>query len=137
MSSVYQTIPTMIGKVLSSVTLSTDKEVITFTYQDGTKTRLGVEGDCCSESWIEHLEMPNDLNGATILEHRSADEVDATDDDSLNPKNESYHGRVHDCLKVYSDTFVTNRGDITLEYRNSSNGYYGGNLYVIDGEDDG
>lgn len=31
-----------------------------------------------------------------------------------------------DYIKVYRTTIVTDRGFIDIEYRNSSNGYYGG-----------
>jgi hypothetical protein len=34
----------------------------------------------------------------------------------------------HECLTVYQTHFRTERGDVTLEFRNSSNGYYGGYL---------
>jgi hypothetical protein len=31
-----------------------------------------------------------------------------------------------DCIRVYQTSFATPKGEIVVEYRNSSNGYYGG-----------
>ncbi len=123
----------MIGRTLASVALSSNKAQIVITFTDGARQTFGVEGDCCSSSWIEHLEAPNDVNGATVLAIEDGGSVDATNDDKLNPKRPPmYDGddnnREHECLLVYSTTFRTTRGDIVLEYRNSSNGYYGGSL---------
>lgn len=125
----YPSFDDMLNRRLASVTLSEDKERITFAFEDGGERAFGVEGDCCSSSWIEHLEMPPDLAGATLLSVEDGGGVDKTDDDALNPKGE--YGREHECLQVYQTTFRTNRGDVTLEYRNSSNGYYGGYLVEV------
>lgn len=123
----------MLGKPLRLIHLSVDKQTITFEFQDGSMQAFQAEGDCCSQSWIEHLTMPDDYIGAKITNVTQADYVDATDDDQLNPKRaEPYYegdeSREHECLKVYETRFHTNRGEIVLEYRNSSNGYYGGYL---------
>lgn len=132
MWGVKQAIEKMIGKKLKSVELSKNKEKVVFKFQDGHKQVFGVEGDCCSHSWIEHLETLSDLCGATLLSVNEAS-IDRTDDDDYNPieyKSEEYVAREHECLNVYSTHFVTDRGEIVLEYRNSSNGYYGG--YLVD-----
>lgn len=103
------------GKPLRAVTLNEEKDRITFSFQDGTEAVLGVEGDCCSRSWIEHLTVPDDIVGQELIEvldeHISREE---------NPED--------DCLQVYQTKMRTAKGDIILEYRNASNGYYGGSL---------
>ncbi len=33
-----------------------------------------------------------------------------------------------ECLQIYKTTLKTDKGDCDVEYRNSSNGYYGGSL---------
>jgi hypothetical protein len=124
-----------VGKKIESIVLNEGESVITFTFEGGLKRRLGVEGDCCSQSWIEHLEMPNDVKGATIL---SVDEPEMPswdnhkcvgEDYSLSDEENKAQGRCgHDVLAVYHTRFRTDRGDIVLEYRNDSNGYYGGSL---------
>lgn len=120
----------MVGRKIESVTLDKSKDVVTFKFQDGHIRRFGVEGDCCSHSWIEHLERPMGLEGATLTGHDHGGTVDATEDDAENPQREDGGYREHECLQVYQDIFHMDRGDICLEYRNSSNGYYGGCLTV-------
>ncbi len=128
-----EAIAAMTGKEIASVALANNKERLEFRFADGTGRAFTVSGDCCSSSWIEHLEMPPDVVGATLLAVEDGGSVDATDNDTLNPvRPPAWDGdnnnREHECLQVYSTTFKTTRGDIVLEFRNSSNGYYGGSL---------
>lgn len=118
----------MLNKPLKAVELDKAKDEITFLFQDETSRRFGVEGDCCSMSWIEHITMPEDIRGAIIT---GVDEkYDATPWDGHVCDDEVNYRRAcgHDYLQVYSTSFHTPIGDITLEYRNDSNGYYGGSL---------
>lgn len=117
------------GRKLASVDLNKAKDEVTFTFQDGVTVVYGVEGDCCSHSWVEYVVVFGDVVGAEIVEV-SESSMDVSDDDSKNPITDASHGgREHECLQVYSTVFKTDRAcAITLEYRNSSNGYYGGNL---------
>lgn len=117
----------MKGKTLGSVELAKDKSSITFQMTDGSTYSFGVEGDCCSHSWIEHLEKPGDVAGAVFLELKE-DSMDVTDDDIENPMGKDY--RAHESLMKYQSHFHTTKGVITLDYRNSSNGYYGGYLVM-------
>lgn len=122
-----------VGKVIDRIR-QRDKEHIDFWFVDGSTRRLYTDGDCCSVSWIEHLTMPDDIVGATI---QSVDEptMPPHDDhkcivrDWSKPYDENDESTCgHDSLAVYHTRFRTDRGDIVLEYRNDSNGYYGGNL---------
>lgn len=110
----------MINRKLRSVALSADQEQITFEFQDGGTRAFGVEGDCCSHSWIEHLEMPGDIDGATLLS--------VEDSAPITQDHDAHDGENPECINVYNTAFRTDRGDIVLEFRNSSNGYYGGYL---------
>jgi hypothetical protein len=111
----------MLNRKLASVVLDKSRDVITFSFQDGFERRFSVEGDCCSHSWIEHLEMPGDIVGATLL---SVDDSGPVVQDHDEHDEEQGGG----CISVYNTSFKTDRGEIILEYRNSSNGYYGGYL---------
>jgi hypothetical protein len=111
---------------LYSVTLNDAKDEVTFTFQDGGTIRYGVEGDCCSTSWIEHLEVPNEVNYRTLVsvEDSQMDTPDGVDMTGF------------DCLQCYRTTFRLDNGEaITLEYRNDSNGYYGGYLVRLGSTD--
>lgn len=101
--------------MLSSIELDPSRERITFHFLGGAKCSFRVESDCCSSSWIEHLELPDDIRGAYVMDVVDSDGVIVDHPD-------------HECLKVYNTRFRTTMGDIVLEFRNSSNGYYGGSL---------
>lgn len=107
-------------KPIKLVSLNEDKTIFTITFNDDSTAQWKVEGDCCSQSWIEHLELPNDYIGEKII---------AVFDDVMDRKDDDEN---YECLQVYKTTFRTHKGDITLEYRNSSNGYYGGYLVRVD-----
>ena len=113
----------MIGKSIESVVLNKEKDAITFLFKDGSNIILVTEADCCSSSWIEHLEMPDQIAGAVITEVLEDDNIPAHDNHKCGEKTCE-----HDCLMVYHTIFRTTNGDIVIEYRNDSNGYYGGNL---------
>ncbi len=98
--------------------LSQDGETFTLTFFGGESMRFEAFGDCCSESWIEHLEAPKDLEGALLTGY---EEIPMSDE-WLN--DDEYQ-------QVYESRFLTDRGPIVLEFRNNSNGYYGGSLELV------
>ena len=102
----------MIGRTLRAVKLSDDKSRITFEFAEGPWRALGVEGDCCSTYWVEHLTVPDDLDGAKLLAIEDSGSEDVTDDREKNPIS-SYGSPEHECLQVYQTLFrCTDRGDI-------------------------
>src|SRR3990167_6456995 len=127
------------GAVVQGVAVSGDKTWLTISFYGDDPLVLEAVGDCCSSSWIEHLEMPADIDGATFYgEHKESDEVSAWDNHECRKceHQEMWEegdsgckgGCGHDSLQVYNTRFPTSRGDIVVEYRNDSNGYYGGSL---------
>lgn len=118
---------------LKAVILADDSSRITFVLENGAEIAYGVEGDCCSHSWIEHLDVPPYVIGETLTGVEDGggvpwdghECVDRKYDDDYNVITE---GCGHDSLQVYNTRFRTPKGDIVLEYRNDSNGYYGGYL---------
>ena len=130
--SIEESIKQMVGRKLKSVELEEDKEKITFYFEDGTKKSFRAGGDCCSSSWIEHLTLPDKVEGATILSAREAG-MEPWDGHKCEETKRPYGVERrcgHDSLKVYHTIFQTDQGEIVLEYRNDSNGYYGG--YLVD-----
>lgn len=113
----------IINKKIETVSLSKDKEKISFIFKDKTSKLYHVEGDCCSNSWIEHLEVPNNIKDAVIID---------VQENSLGTIPANYEFNEYNVIKKYSTIFKTSKGDIVLEYRNSSNGYYGG--YLVDSD---
>lgn len=102
-----------------------DGRNVTFWFEDGKGVRYTVEGDCCSSSWIEHITIPSGIKGKVITEVKDAPMNFAgyPVDDGVSESDE--YGEY---IQVYHNAFVTDAGEIILEYRNSSNGYYGGYL---------
>lgn len=117
----------IIGKKVVKISVSRPDDHFTLLFSDGTDKTYSVAGDCCSASWIEHFTVPDDLfpSGLTIL---SVEEADGVPFDGHKCSKESCR---HDSLAVYNTRFHTDRGDIVLEYRNDSNGYYGGYLTEV------
>jgi hypothetical protein len=112
----------LVGKAIQAAVLGIDPRHadagegtrLTFTTAEGDYV-YDAFGDCCSESWIESTDPLEELAGATILriEEAETQRVDGTRDE------------VDDIDFV---TFVTTKGYWHLEFRNSSNGYYGGQM---------
>lgn len=118
----------MVDRPLKSVALDKAKDSIRFGFADGSTVVFSVEGGCCSHSWIEHLSLPSPVGGAVIA---SWDEPEMPTHDGHvceEPPEGSYTRPScdHDSLAVYHTRFRTQHGDIVMEYRNDSNGYYGG-----------
>lgn len=111
------------GRYIVSIYRSGD-EMLIFQTDKGLISFL-VEGDCCSRSWIEHFEGVEALLGKTVI---------STEDIMINnvfPRNEydetiDEHGNAHEYLQSYGVKLTTTAGRAQIEYRNSSNGYYGG-----------
>lgn len=87
-------------------------------------------GDCCSHTWIENLEKPPGLKGSELLaiEYRKLNQIDQYSE--LDPDYPEEKSHVVGDVKVYSRVFKTTAGFVDVEFRNSSNGYYGGDLRI-------
>lgn len=105
----------LVGKTLTMVELATDKKAIRFTV-DGEPVVAKCDGDCCSSTWIESIEMPAGGLPAKIL---------AVEDLNM---PEQPQAAEYEVIAYYGLKLTTDKGDLVLDYRNESNGYYGGNL---------
>ena len=116
----------LVGRILKGVSLSEDKQTLTIDIDGAGEKRYGVEGNCCSSSWIEYLEIPDGVLGSKVIEveELSMDESDEN-------KKHCDRCKESDCLQVYQTLIKTEKGTISLEYRNDSNGYYGGYLVSL------
>ncbi len=112
----------LVGRRIHEVRINDDKTVIAFETCDG-RAAFYTEGDCCSNSWIEHVQNAENLAGAIVL---SVDHIDMPnpDDQSQGEYVQAYG------LKIGLGNGIGNgigaRHPFELEYRNASNGYYGG-----------
>lgn len=111
----------VIGRPIQSITDEEDGERLRFRFLNGSEQVYHARGDCCSYSWIEHLTVPSDIEGAVITEVRESEAVDTKETTRRGQPIE-----YPDQIVVYHTVFITDRGEIIVEYRNESNGYYGG-----------
>lgn len=118
----------LMGKTIESVWMAEDNKAIKFCIKGGEEIIAKTDGDCCSDTWIESLEMPENMIGTV----REAHDVDMPEVPGVN--NEENYA----LTRFYGFRIVTERGISTMDYRNQSNGYYGGNLCwpVAEGEYD-
>ena len=110
----------LIGKVINAVKVAKDKGAIKFETDAGDIVALA-DGDCCSHSWIEGVELPVNGFPASVSAVSDIDMPDLGDGDA-------------ECIQYYGCKISTDKGDIVIDYRNESNGYYGGSLSWPDDE---
>jgi hypothetical protein len=104
----------LLDKIVTAIHLASDKKAIRFDVANEEPLIAKTDGDCCSHSWIEHVENADAIIGTPIL---SVEDLPLESEDSDD-------GRImHYGLKI-----TTAKGTCVLDYRNESNGYYGGNL---------
>lgn len=111
----------LVGKKIAAVYLSTDQQAIKFVLDDGKDVDAFADGDCCSHSWIEDVLDPESLIGKEVL---AVEDLDLPDALCGPTKTGYFEGE----MRYYGCAIKTAGGVCTIAYRNSSNGYYGGNL---------
>ncbi len=98
-----------------------DQHYLTFDTDAGAM-HLEALGDCCSESWFYHVLGVKALLGHTITD------IEIVKDDAEPPDTFSRQ----DYDRIYGVNFRTTGGMVDVEFRNSSNGYYGGWLDAVE-----
>lgn len=106
----------LLNQVVEHVYVNDDNTLIVFKTQDDKLFAYRAYGDCCSHSWI------NTLTGLANLLDRPVQKV------TLNKELRDEANDNGNVIKYYGVTLETIKGFVDLEYRNSSNGYYGGSL---------
>lgn len=107
----------LVGKTIKDIMVADDKMAIKFICDDGEHIARA-DTDCCAHTWIEHMELPALGFPCQVVKAEDLGIEDITDPD------EEYDDRT---LK-YGLKLTTDRGEIVIDYRNESNGYYGGDL---------
>lgn len=110
----------LIGKTVTRVFLSEDGGAIRFDSSDGQSLIVHADGDCCSHSWIEEVQGVEQLIGSPVV---SVEDVGDMPDRPGNRR-----GHYEEEMAYYGCKITTEKGYALIDYRNSSNGYYGGNL---------
>ena len=121
----------LIGKVIRAVFLASDGAAIRFDLEGGESLIVRADGDCCSHSWIEEVQNVEQLIGTAVV---SVEDVDLPEPTKTPTKSEyggeveNRYGHYEEEMQYYGCKITTQKGYALIDYRNSSNGYYGGNL---------
>ncbi len=113
----------LIGKIITGVYLSDDDTRIAFTTETGEALTYATGGDCCSESWFSDIIAIHDLLGNQVLE------VEEKEEQAAEGTRQGYD-------IIYGYTLKTVQGRCDVNFRNSSNGYYGGSCYFTGASDE-
>lgn len=119
----------LIGQTIASVEIGGDYRDKVYLHLTNGKTISGrTDGDCCSMSWVEAIEEPALGYPATITAVQ--DLSLATNNNTPNGVPLSKHHKLEDCdsLAFYGLKITTDKGELIIDYRNDSNGYYGGDM---------
>ena len=113
----------LIGKTVVSYELEQTGDHLTLHFKDGASATIATDAHCCSHTWIEDMDLPSNLLG-TI---REVVDLEMPDLGSIDGQR---HKGV-DVVSYYGLKITTDKGSCVLDYRNDSNGYYGGNVFVV------
>lgn len=113
----------LVGKKIIKLLFNEEKDSFAFLLDNLRLEQFICEGECCSNSWIEHVSGLKSLLGHTINKIVFIDL----------PCDKEYG---EERTLIYRWDIHTNEGICTMEMRNHSNGYYCGELTHIHFEDD-
>jgi len=105
----------LIGKTIMEMKIADDRMAIKFSTTEGDVVAR-CDAECCSHTWIESVELPANGFPCTVLSEEDLQLPDAAQD------------QYGDVIQFYGVRLVTDKGYIVIDYRNESNGYYGGYL---------
>lgn len=87
---------------------------VDLTLDDGRTLALELQADCCSRSYFADLKQFEELVGSTILDAEEREGPDTENDG--------------DVMRWHFLVLKTDKGHVTIDWRNESNGYYDGEL---------
>ena len=117
----------LIGKTILSYKLEDGGAKLTFTTDKGDIV-YETYGDCCSSSWFSDVVGVGNLIGETVLEVVERQEWSEEETKKAEAQGE------YDVLSLYGYLIKTERGICDMEFRNDSNGYYGGSCDLVKDE---
>ena len=109
----------LIGKTVTQVLATADKDGWRFVTDQGNVDYI-CYGDCCSESWVNHIADLNMLVGQKVVDVEEIDMFGLLGAEPTPTKQE--------IDEVLFHRITTSKGVCVIEFRNSSNGYYGGSF---------
>lgn len=115
----------LVGRAVVAVYLKEGGSAIRFDLDESETVVATVFGDCCSSTWIESLDAPDALIGTVI----SVEDIDMPDlGTGAEQTQDKDRAGSAECISYYGCKITTDNGSCVIDYRNESNGYYGGSL---------
>lgn len=112
----------LVGRTIRSVATDDARGYLCF-HTDAGFVLYEADGDCCSESWFNHV-----VNAAALID-ATVSRVDVAEERSIDAEagDPDFSGR-QEVDRIYGFIIHTTKGSCQIELRNSSNGYYGGSV---------
>lgn len=110
----------LVGRTLVGVKLAKDRQAIKFLLSEGEPVIAKCDADCCSYTWVENIELPS--LPAMV---RSVEDIEMPETTPPQGVNGPEHPEE---VAFYGCRITTSTGHLIIDYRNDSNGYYGGDL---------
>lgn len=128
----------LLGMYVEEVHITPDKDVICFAGRDKIKL-YRTEADCCSKTWIENITGVKGIPGYVVdiedLELPSEWDKGGCVFTQFYGVKITLADKYYPTTKIYdkaSCAFWLRHREFLIEYRNESNGYYGGSLVEYD-----
>lgn len=110
----------LLGRTVRQILMEPGEGRMRFLCEDGDRIDFVTGADCCSETWFADIVGVEALVGQTIT---LAEEVEVAEVDDNRTRQE--------CDSFYGFRMFTAKGCCDFVYRNSSNGYYGGDCDLV------
>jgi hypothetical protein len=110
----------LLGRTVRQILMEPGEERMRFVCADGDHLDFVTNADCCSETWFADIVGVEALLGAPILLAEHVELPDPNDDRTRQEFDSAYGFRL-----------FTAKGCCDFVYRNSSNGYYGGDCDLL------
>lgn len=116
----------LVGKTINRILINEDDTILAFDTDQGI-VAFETYGDCCSSTWFDTINGVEALLGQTVLTHEDMPDVKL-------PESRDQIGERHyiEEMENYGEKLTTIKGHVDIIYRNSSNGYYGGDIHALD-----
>lgn len=114
----------IIGHTIKNLSLEDGGENLVFTTEKGNIIYT-TYSECCSRSFFSDIEGLDNLLGEKVLSVTERQEW--TDEETKKAESQGDY----DSLSLYGYIIKTQKGTCDIEFRNDSNGYYGGSCDLV------
>jgi len=116
----------LIGEIPVDIALSPSKLSLGIACASGKIVVYEATGDCCSHSWFESIYGETQVLGSPVTGIRAVN-IDLLSVYGMKHNNECEEND-SGIISYYAYEIATNQGKCLIDFRNSSNGYYGGQM---------